>query len=74
MSVCLHACMCTCMKCLWRPEGVGSPGARVTDCEPLCGCWELKVGFLQEQHVLLTAESSLWPPTKLFNNSSLCFT
>ena len=30
-------------------------------CEPGCGCWELKLGPLEEQSVLLTAEPSLQP-------------
>jgi hypothetical protein len=29
------------------------------DCEPLCGCWELNLGPMEEQPVFLTAESSL---------------
>jgi hypothetical protein len=42
-------------------RGVRSPGTGVTDgCEPpLCGCWELKPGPLQEQPVLLSHLSSL---------------
>jgi hypothetical protein len=28
-------------------------------CELMCGYWELKLGFLQEQRVLLTTEPSL---------------
>ena len=35
-----------------KPTGLG-----VTD----CGCWELNLGSLQEQPVLLTADSSLQP-------------
>ena len=32
----------------------------ITDgCEPPCGCWGLNAGPLEEQSVLLTAESSL---------------
>ena len=32
----------------------------ITDgCESPCGCWELNSGPLEEQSVLLTAESSL---------------
>ena len=31
-------------------------------CEPPCGCWELNLGPLEEQSVLLTAEPSLQPP------------
>ena len=30
-------------------------------CEPPCGCWELNLGPLEEQTVLLTTESSLQP-------------
>jgi hypothetical protein len=34
----------------------------ITDgCEPPCGCWELNLGPLEEQSVLLTAEPSLQP-------------
>jgi hypothetical protein len=34
----------------------------ITDgCEPPCGCWELNLGRLEEQSVLLTAEPSLQP-------------
>jgi hypothetical protein len=29
------------------------------DYEPLCGCWKLNLGPLEEQSVLLTAEPSL---------------
>ena len=47
-------------------EGVRSPGTGVTDsCELPCGCWELNLGPLQEQHVLLTTEPLLQPPTKI---------
>ena len=36
----------------------------ITDgCEPLCGCWELNSGPLEEQSMLLTAEPSLQPPS-----------
>ena len=30
-------------------------------CEPPCGCWDLNLGSLEEQSVLLTAEPSLQP-------------
>ena len=44
-------------------EGVGSPGIGVTDsCELSCGCWELNLGPLEEQPVLLTIEPSLIEP------------
>jgi hypothetical protein len=48
---CLHVCLC---------EGVRSPGTTVIDkCELPCGCWELNLGLLEEQQVLLTTEPSL---------------
>jgi hypothetical protein len=34
-------------------------------CEPPCGCWELNLGFLEEQPALLIAEPSLQPPSYL---------
>ena len=51
ISVCLYICLC---------EGVGSPGTGATDnCELPCGYWELNLGPLEEQPVLLTAKLSL---------------
>ena len=35
-------------------------------CEPPCGCWELNLGPLEEQSVLLTAEPSLQPSSNPF--------
>ena len=50
MVFCLNVCLC---------EGVIFPGTGVTDgCELPCGCWELKVGSLEEYPMLLMAESS----------------
>ena len=47
---------------LWF-EGIRSPGTGVTNsCELPCGCWDLNLGLLEEQPVLLTAEPSLQPP------------
>jgi hypothetical protein len=41
-------------------EGAGSPGTGVTDgCKPSCGCWELNLGPLQKQDVLLASEPSV---------------
>jgi hypothetical protein len=38
----------------------------ITDgCEPPRGCWELNLGPLEEQPVLLTAEPSLQPQDKI---------
>ena len=59
---CLRACLCTvCVPCLHRlEEGVGSPGAGYTGgCEQPGGCWELALGSIEEQSVLLRAELSL---------------
>jgi hypothetical protein len=43
-------------------RGIQSPRARVTDgCELSCECWELNLGPLQEQSVLLTAKPSFQP-------------
>jgi hypothetical protein len=41
----------------------------ITDgCEPPCGCWDLNSGPLEEQSVLLTAETSLQPLHIIFNS------
>jgi hypothetical protein len=41
-------------------RGIASPGTGVTDsCELPCECWELNLGPLEEQAVLLTIEPSL---------------
>lgn len=50
----------------WYPwklgEGVGPSGTGVTDgYEPPCGCWELNLGPLEEQPVLVTIELSHQP-------------
>lgn len=46
--------------CLVPPEGVESPGTRVTDsCEPPGRWQESDSGLLQKQTVFLTAKSSL---------------
>ena len=65
LSVCLHKCMCNiCMQCLWRPEeGGGSPGTEVRNgCELSYICCKLNLGPLEDQTVLLMAESSLQSP------------
>lgn len=45
-----------CMQCLQRPEeGIIVPGTGVTDgCEQPCESWELNLGLLEEQQVLLS--------------------
>lgn len=55
--------------CLQRPEkGVESPGTGViVGCEPPLGCWELNLGLLEEQPVLLIAEPSPAPNRMFFS-------
>jgi hypothetical protein len=49
-------------------EGIRLPETGVTDsCELPCGCWELYLGPLEEQPVLLTAEPSLQAPRILLS-------
>lgn len=56
MSVCR-----VCARCLWRLEkGVGAPGTEVTDgCKLPCRCWVSNPGPLEQQPVLVNAESYL---------------
>ena len=67
----LHRCKCA--KCrrwswwCWIPHGAGVTQRIVA--HNLCGCWESKPGFLQEQWVLLAAEpllQSLVPLPRVF--------
>jgi hypothetical protein len=45
------------------PACIESPGTRVVDsCEMPCGCWELNLGSLKEQPMLLTVEPSFQHP------------
>jgi hypothetical protein len=74
---CLLACMYVNHVCAWylqRPlESTGSLGTGVMDDWELpCGHWELNLGPLQEQHLLLTSESSLQPYT-VFLRSRVSF-
>lgn len=65
---CLHKCLCsTRVQCPWRPEmGIGSSGTGVADGCDLSG-WELSLGSLEEQSVILSNEPSL-QPLLLFRN------
>lgn len=55
---CLHVCLY---------EGVGYPGTGVTDgCELPCGGWEMSLGPLEVQPVLVTAKPSFYPSPFLF--------
>jgi hypothetical protein len=63
----LPACMSVNFICAWCPQrsklGIGSLELElwmVVNSLP-CMCWELNLGPLQEQRVLLTAELSLQP-------------
>lgn len=52
----------TCIGVLPACVSFGFPGTGITDsCELSYGCWELKLGSLEEQSVPVTAESSLQP-------------
>lgn len=50
-------------RCPGRPEmSFGSLRIRVTNhCEPSCGCWESKLGPLEEEPLLSAAEKSFQP-------------
>ena len=49
-------------------EGIRSSGTGVTySCELPCGCWELNLGLLEEEPVLLTAEPSRQPLVFVFD-------
>lgn len=53
---CLHVCVCAPYVC------IESPGAGVVDDWELpCGCWEVNLGPLQEEYVLLDTEPPLQP-------------
>ena len=51
---------------LWSPKRASD--LMTDDCEPLCGCWELNSGPLEEQSVLLTTEPSLQPLEMTFKS------
>lgn len=54
----------------YRSQRSQIPGAGVTGgCELQCGCWELNLGPLQKQGVLLTDELSFQPQCFLFLKS-----
>lgn len=52
----------------------GPHAIKVTDVYvPPCGSWDLHLGPLQEQHILLTIESPLQPPEIFFFGKSSLF-
>lgn len=62
---------CTmCLASVQGSQGVRFPTRIIDDYEPVCGCWELNLGPLQEQHVLVTTKPSLQPSTVCFE--TLC--
>jgi hypothetical protein len=60
---CLHICLCTmCVHCpLKLNKEVVFPGNWNYICELPCGCWELILGPLEDQPVLLTPKPSPQP-------------
>jgi hypothetical protein len=59
MQVCLFECMLhVCRYVWWLVEGIGFPGDGNIDRFDPRRFWELNPGFLEEQQVLLMAESS----------------
>lgn len=61
----LFTCACACES---QKGGVGSPGAGVTDgCEPPCRYWNVNLGPLKDQQLLLTTETSVWPPVLILS-------
>lgn len=62
---CLYSCLCMSgapgdQKQLWIPV------TGVIDDFKLCGCWELKLGLLEELSVFLTPEPSFRPLNSFF--------
>ena len=55
--------MCTAFLPCVPTSQKGAPGLIIDGCEPPCGCWELNLGPLEEQSVLLTCEPSLQLPS-----------
>lgn len=54
LYVCVCA-QCACLVTIWVREDFRSPGTGATDvCKSSCGCWELNLGSIREQQVLLT--------------------
>lgn len=59
MDVCLYVCLCvTCVQCPWRPEESGRSPKTGVSCHVV---WELILGPLQEQQVLLITGIPLIP-------------
>ena len=54
------------MFCLHVSAGSSGTGA-MDGCESPCGCWGWNPGPLQDQHMLLTAEPSLYTQPLIFN-------
>jgi E3 ubiquitin-protein ligase NEDD4 len=56
---------------VFRHTRKGHSSYPITDgCEPPCRCWELNSGPLEEQLVLLTADTSLQAPDLILSRAS----
>jgi hypothetical protein len=45
------------------PKDIGSPGTRViANYELYHGLWKTNIGLLQEQQILLTTKTTIYPP------------
>ena len=67
MCVCVCVCVCMCIPCAClvpMEARNGSPELGVTGiCEMPCGCWELNLGSLEEQSLLLLLSLLFSPRT-----------
>jgi hypothetical protein len=67
----VYVCLLGMYVCTFA-QGVWSLGTGVTDSFKLpCGCWDPNSGTLEEQPVLLTAETSLFQPSKTVLSSQV---
>lgn len=61
--MCSFACMCVCAQGI----SIRSPGTGLlASCELLRGCWELNLGPLQKQYMLLTNIRAIFPAQNFF--------
>jgi len=71
----MHFCVPHCAWYQWMPEeNVRSPETGVTaSCKLPFGSWELNLGSLEDEPVLLTSEPSFQSHDELFSNGNLLF-
>jgi hypothetical protein len=60
------------IQCYTRKKEKRAPDPITDGCELTCGCWELNLGTLEEQSMLLTAEPSLQPKVMLSSLGIFC--